>query len=127
VEDNFKPGHVVTMLRLVRGSDCNSTASEGTRASGLPDHWPSWIVYDQVFRQEMAVAKRQSWAKVDLFTYLVSFFSQNINAENWCSMCQSLDHTSVAWPARVPRKQAWPGMLPGGLRRPWQEICQKYN
>ena len=35
--------------------------------------WPSWIVYDQAFRQEMAGEKGQLWTKVDPSTYLVYF------------------------------------------------------
>jgi len=35
--------------------------------------WPSWIIYDKAFRQEMVGAKGQSWAKVDPSTYSCLF------------------------------------------------------
>ncbi len=86
--------------------------------------WPSWVVYDQAFRQEMAGAREQSWAKVDPSLYSVCFFGQNINAENWCSVCRSLEHTATACPSRATRKCTWPGSPARGAN---QEVCQKYN
>ncbi len=35
--------------------------------------WPSWLVYDQSFRQEMAGKKGQTWAKVDPSIYALCF------------------------------------------------------
>ncbi len=33
--------------------------------------WPSWVVYDQAFRQKMAGAQEQSWAKVLVLSVFV--------------------------------------------------------
>ena len=40
--------------------------------------WPSWVVYDSSFRQEVAGTTRQSWARVDPSIYSMCFFGQNI-------------------------------------------------
>ncbi len=69
--------------------------------------WPSWLVYDQSFRQEKAGTSGQSWARVDPTIYSLCFFGQNVTNENWCPACQSLDHTSQACPARAARKCSW--------------------
>ena len=91
--------------------------------------WPSWLVYDTSFRQEVAGTVGQSWARVDPSIYSVCFFGQNISGENWCQSCQSLDHTGQACPTR-PKKRAWAAtMTPGGGQRrpPRAEVCQKFN
>ncbi len=90
--------------------------------------WPSWVVYDQSFRQEMAGTKNQSWARVDPSLYSVCFFGQNASADNWCGTCQSLDHSSTACPIKQSRKRAWPGGSGTvGQRTPRSEVCLKYN
>ena len=43
--------------------------------------WPSWVVYDQTFRQE-AAGSGSSWAKVDPSTFSLCFTGQARNAEN---------------------------------------------
>ena len=68
--------------------------------------WPSWVVYDQNFRQEVAGKPNQTWGKVDPSTYTLCFTGQALSAENWCSRCQCLDHT--AWNCPVnPKKRQW--------------------
>ena len=52
--------------------------------------WPSWVVYDQSFRQEMAGAAGQPWSRVDPSIYALCFTGQAVSGENWCSNCQSL-------------------------------------
>jgi hypothetical protein len=42
--------------------------------------WPSWVVYDQNFRQEAAGNPLQSWAKVDPSLYAQCFTGQAVNA-----------------------------------------------
>lgn len=89
--------------------------------------WPSWVIYDQSFRQEMAGTTGQSWAKVDPSIYSLCFTGQAISSENWCAHCQSLDHTIQSCPAR-PRRRPWSTAPVGppqqGARN---EICQKFN
>ena len=69
--------------------------------------WPSWVVYDQNFRLEVAGNPDQPWAKVDPSIYALSFTGQTISAENWCSRCQCLDHTTSNCPAAPARKRPW--------------------
>ena len=69
--------------------------------------WPSWVVYDQNFRLEVAGNPDQPWAKVDPSIYALSFTGQTISVENWCSRCQCLDHTTSNCPAAPARKRPW--------------------
>ena len=92
--------------------------------------WPSWVVYDQNFRQEAAGNPLQSWAKVDPSIYAQCFTGQAVSAENWCAKCQYLDHTSVNCPYRQ-RKSPWHSMAGAGASQPMsrneQQICMKFN
>ncbi len=66
--------------------------------------WPSWLVYDQSFRQEMAGKKDQTWAKVDPSIYALCFFGQNRSSENWCTSCQLTTrrhHVQRGWSKNV--------------------------
>ena len=101
------------------------------RAS-LKYRWPSWVVYDQNFRQEAAGNPAQSWAKVDPSTYAQCFTGQALSSENWCQKCQCLDHTTAHCPYRQ-RKRPWnPGTGAGEGHVPArpkheQQVCIKYN
>ena len=93
--------------------------------------WPSWVIYDQNFRQEAAGNPGQSWAKVDPSIYAQCFTGQARSAENWCMKCQGLDHPTEKCPSR-PRKRSWSSALGGAGssgRRGLEgiAICQKYN
>lgn len=91
--------------------------------------WPSWIVYDQNFRQEMSGNPRQSWAKVDPSIYALSFTNQTISSENWCSRCQCLDHTTGNCPFAA-RKRPWStvaGSTQQGQLGKEKTICLKFN
>ncbi len=109
--------------------------------ASLKYKWPAWVVYDQNFRAEVAGKADQSWAKVDPSIYAQCFTGQSISAENWCSRCQSLDHTALSCPYR-PRKRPWsavsgpPGQQnwsarsdqhQGGGRPDQLQACIKYN
>ncbi len=95
--------------------------------------WPSWVVYDQNFRQDAAGNPDLQWAKVDPSLYAQCFTGQEASRENWCSKCQGLDHQSADCPY-VTRKRPW-NAGPGAASSPqtrsssWngQEICQKFN
>lgn len=104
--------------------------------------WPSWIVYDQNFRQEAAGQPAQSWAKVDPSIYSLCFTGQARSSENWCSLCQSLDHATGDCPARPSRKRPWsaggsqpwpagsqpgPYQRAGSSKREQHPVCVKYN
>ena len=90
--------------------------------------WPSWVVYDSSFRQEVAGTTGQSWARVDPSIYSMCFFGQNITGEGWCQTCQTLDHTSQTCPTR-PSKRTWEtAMGTGGQQRQaGAEVCGKFN
>ena len=63
--------------------------------------WPSWVIYDQSFRQKMASTPGQSWARVDPTIYSLCFYGQNVSTENWCPNCQTMDHLAQECPVRV--------------------------
>ena len=71
--------------------------------------WPSWVVYDQNYRQDAADSGITDWSKVDPSTYTQCFTNAAISSENWCRFCQSIDHASDICPCRVqsslPRKR----------------------
>ncbi len=95
--------------------------------------WPSWIVYDQNFRQEAAGNASLTWAKADPSLYAQCFTGQEKATENWCSRCHSVDHQSYECP-QAARKRPWnagPGAQQAqqarGSPRQSAEICQKFN
>ena len=92
--------------------------------------WPSWVVYDQNFRQEAAGNPHQSWARVEPSIYAQCFTGQAVSTENWCSRCQCLDHTTSSCPY-CPRKRQWNNAggsgNPSTQGRQEQQICIKYN
>lgn len=93
--------------------------------------WPSWIIYDQNFRLEVAGNTLQSWAKVDPSIYAQCFTGQAISPENWCSQCQGLDHTSARCPYKQ-QKRSWGaafGQNPPRSAQPTTSgaVCFKYN
>lgn len=99
--------------------------------------WPSWLVYDQNFRQEAAGHPGICWAKVDPSIYTQCFTGQEITAENWCGRCQGLDHATPNCPHQS-RKRPWsavnspsasggmPSSHPAASRGP-QQVCLKFN
>ena len=60
--------------------------------------WPSWVVYDQNFHLEVANQPDCLWARSDPSIYAQSFTNQTFLTENWCTECQSLDHSWAACP-----------------------------
>ena len=94
--------------------------------------WPSWIVYDQNFRQEAADMQNKQWAKVDPSIYAQCFTGMALRAEAWCRYCHVLDHTSEDCPGRqmqsLPMKRPFPTpatpakKVPGGSK-----ICNNFN
>jgi hypothetical protein len=88
--------------------------------------WPSWVIYDQSFQQEVAGTIGQSWARVDPSTYALCFTGQAMTTDNWCSLCQTLDHTLQTCPAKASRKRAW-NTKGGASPQQQREVCLKYN
>ena len=92
--------------------------------------WPSWIVYDQNFRQEAAHSGLKDWAHVNPSIYTQCFTGMTISQEGWCSLCQSIDHGTDNCPLRQVRKRPAPaGFTPITKRQqPEQvEVCRKFN
>ena len=79
--------------------------------------WPSWVIYDQNFRMDAAGNPAQVWSKVDPSIYAQCFTGQALSTENWCSRCQSLDHSTLRCPLR-PMKRPWEAVF--GCARPEQ-------
>ena len=91
--------------------------------------WPSWIVYDQNFRQEAAGNPSQSWVKVEPSLYAQCFTGQEVQGEGWCTICQGVDHSTADCPFQ-PRKRPRLAMVsssppPQGAKT--SEVCQKFN
>ena len=87
--------------------------------------WPSWIIYDQNFRQEAAEHNQTSdWARIDSSLFAQCFTGQSKSSESWCKSCHSLDHLSDACPLRPP-----PAKRPKALSsRPYDsEVCRRFN
>ena len=56
--------------------------------------WPSWIIYDEQFRQEAAETGKSDWSKTDGGIHSYCFNGQCIDTSPWCSSCKTLDHSS---------------------------------
>ena len=85
--------------------------------------WPSWIMYDQAFREEAAYLPARLWGKEDASLYAKCFnWGPTSATPNWCWNCQSLEHQTDQCPhkpsaAKRPRRD--------GLRP--EDPCKKYN
>lgn len=91
----------------------------------LKYRWPSWVVYDQNFRMEVANQPDRLWAQSDPSIYAQSFTNQAFLTENWCTECQSLDHSWAACPRR-PRKRPPPSASPCTYNKS-KKTCDLYN
>ena len=65
--------------------------------------WPSWLVYDQNFRQEAADSGSKDWARVDPSIYKQCFTSAALATEGWCKACQSVEHSSERCPLKTAK------------------------
>ena len=69
--------------------------------------WPSWAIYDNTFRQEMAGTTGQSWARVDPSIYSLCFTGQAIG-ESWCGTFKpSTTHPRHARPGEQRGPGTW--------------------
>ena len=108
-------------MHPARWSDHTAYMSNITKAQKFV--WPSWVVYDQNFRQEAANTPGMTWAKVDPSIYAQCFTGMAANAEGWCRQCHSIEHPSDRCPDAPPwdpvphqgqskgasiRKRPWP-------------------
>jgi hypothetical protein len=91
--------------------------------------WPSWVVYDQNFRQEAAGNPDTPWSKVEPSLYAQCFTGQETQGEGWCTTCQGVDHASADCPfqpRKRPRAAGSPGQQ-GSAPKGAGELCHKYN
>ena len=83
--------------------------------------WPSWVVFDQNFRQLVADQGLTSLAHLDTTLYTQCFSGQGKECQSWCQYCHSLDHASVLCPLK-PR----PIRSPSKSTHPQLSHPQKY-
>lgn len=90
--------------------------------------WPSWVVYDQNFRQEAADNGLKDWAKVDPSIYTQCFTNAAVSDEKWCKNCQSIDHGSNTCPLQIYQSSTGGGTSNGsGLSRKRPNPDQNYQ
>ena len=86
--------------------------------------WPSWVIYDQNFRQEAADRDIKVWSQMDPSLFAQCFTGQAKGTESWCKTCHSLDHSSDLCPLKPPvNKRPRSSTYPS----PPQETCKRYN
>ena len=86
--------------------------------------WPSWVIYDQNFRQEAADRDIKVWSQMDPSLFAQCFTGQVKGTESWCKTCHSLDHSSDLCPLKPPAiKRPRSSTFPS----PPQETCRRYN
>ena len=99
----------------------------------LKYRWPSWLVYDQNFRQEAAESGRTDWSKVDPSIYAQCFTGASISPENWCKRCHSVDHVSDSCPFKPGTSSRRPpshtSAIPKKRGPPHSnaEACKRFN
>ena len=55
--------------------------------------WPSWVIYDQNFRQEMSSRPGLMWTRAEPTIFTQCFLGMaKHSAEAWCKYCHSMDH-----------------------------------
>ena len=93
--------------------------------------WPSWVIYDQNFRLDLARKPGLCWARVDATIYAQCFMNMSTNpSEAWCRYCFAFDHVSQACPIAPtrPLKAVEPSRTNDGLPAQQScEICRKFN
>lgn len=86
--------------------------------------WPSWVIYDQNFRQEMASRPGLMWSRAEPTIFSQCFLGMAKNsAEAWCKYCHSVDHASDICgeaPRKAPRFQQQ--VSSGSM-----QICRNFN
>lgn len=83
--------------------------------------WPTWIIYDQNYRQEKAANQDHNWSQMSTAIYTQCFTAPGAAQEGWCKSCHTLDHSSNDCPltqqqAKRIKQQDWS-----------QRTCDVYN
>ena len=98
--------------------------------------WPSWLVYNQNFRQQAAESGNCEWSKIDPSIYAQCFNGMAISDEGWCRHCHSIEPAAEncptwQWVDKGVRKRGWSLPAPPAKRGPTtttnEAICQKFN
>ena len=100
----------------------------------LKYRWPSWLVYDQNFRQQAAEVGLKDWSKVDPSIYAQCFTGASVSPENWCKRCHSVDHVSDSCPLKTSSgsRRTPPGHAASFHRKRGPphsnpEVCKRFN
>ena len=86
--------------------------------------WPSWILYDQSFREEAAWMPDKLWGKEDASLY-ARYFNGNTTGipEAGFWYCHTQDHSSARCPHKPPVKKA----KQEDTKAAPDEPCKRYN
>ena len=85
------------MLRSVCGGGDGTRTGAHKINAGIPldncqGELPSWVIYDQNFRQEAADSGRKDWSKVDPSIYTQCLTNAARSSVSLCKVCQSIDN-----------------------------------
>ena len=76
--------------------------------------WPSWVIYDQNFRQEMAARRETNWARIEPGMY-TQIFTGTESVTHWTTLLSTAPwlpyKTSQVTPAKSEER----------------EVCRRYN
>ena len=106
--------------------------------------WPSWVIFDQNFRQRAAETGLTAWSTLDPTTFALCFTNQTNEGEQWCDTCYTVEHNTSSCPlkplSRTPAAVLYPASTPqmgypapkrpkmSGARFPIQkEPCRLFN
>lgn len=87
--------------------------------------WPSWLVYDQNFRQLMADTQDNVWAKTNASIFAQCFINAQKSTDGWCRSCHSIDHVTNSCPHTPHTDSTRPGTVPTESRR--NTTCRDFN
>jgi hypothetical protein len=59
--------------------------------------WPSWVIYDTIYRRHMAETGQRDWSRVDPSIY-ARCFTGWAKSPSWCVICVTLDHDTADCP-----------------------------
>ena len=87
--------------------------------------WPSWVVYDQNFRQLMAETQDKVWAKTDPSFFTQCFIHAQKSQDSWCKHCHSIEHTAIECPYSSHGGKPNPEASPQEPKK--GSICRDFN
>ena len=92
--------------------------------------WPSWVIYENSFRQEAAEAGHTDWTRIDASRHAQCFHGMALSSESWCSLCHSVDHLknscSVKPQDLQPTKRPAPPQIAAGGQRALEKPPPQY-